>query len=77
MCRKWFTSYDRATKQIGTLRASIAKVADVIDNGSESDNSENGAAMLPPLPKRVAVCLGPSTASPDVTVNKCGYSINI
>ena len=70
MCRKCFTAYDRCTKQIGTLRASIAKVADVIDDGSESDNSENGAAMLPPLPKRVAVCLDPSTVSPDVTVNR-------
>ena len=68
MCRKCFTAYDRCTKQLSSLRASLGKLAQKIHN--ESDNSENGAAMLIPPPKGVAVCFGPSTASPDVTVNE-------
>ena len=68
MCRKCFTAYDKCTQMIVTLRKSIGNIADVIGNESESDNSDDGASLRPPAPKRVAFCCGPSTASPDVTV---------
>ena len=48
-----------------TLRASLAKAAEVLLDDMDSD-----CDPAPPPPKRAAVSLGPSSASPDVTVNK-------
>ena len=58
MCRRCFNAYEKCTKLINSLRASIAKVhvADVIGKEAEPDNSKNAAAMLPPPPKRIAIC---------------------
>ena len=67
MCRRCFSAYDRCTKQITLLRKSISKV---LDNGSESDNCNTGDPPLPPPPKRLAISVGPFTASPDVMVGK-------
>ena len=65
MCKKCFAAYDRCTKQMHTLKASLAKAVEVLldDMGLDCDPA-------PPPPKRAAVSLGPSSASPDVTVNK-------
>ena len=65
-----FSAYDRCTKQITLLRKSISKVLETLDNGSESDNCNAGDPPLPPPPKRFAISVGPSTASPDVMVGK-------
>ena len=67
MCRKCFSDYDRCTKLISTLRKSLAKIGDFIDRDSSSD-SEGTAEMQPPALKRVATCVGLTSASPDVTV---------
>ena len=66
MCRKCFTAYERCTKQISLLRNSISKVVAMFSDTPESDDSNSGAR--PPPPKRLAISVGPSKASPDVTV---------
>ena len=68
LCRKFFNAYEKCTKLIDTLRASIAKVEDMLELHEADTESENNTVMLPPPPKRVAVCVGPSGASPEVTV---------
>lgn len=68
MCRKCFTAYERCTKQITSLRKSISKVVVLLNDNSESDDSDSSAETRPPPPKRLAIHVGPSNASPDVTV---------
>lgn len=67
MGRKCFTAYERCTKQITSLRKSISKVVVLLNDNSESEDSDSSAETRPP-PKRLAIHVGPSNASPDVMV---------
>lgn len=75
MCRKCFTTYDKATKMISSLRQSLAKAVEVLyestctDESTSDSDGENGNIALPPAPKRAAISVLSSSTSPDVLVN--------
>ena len=68
MCRKCFSAYDRCTKQMETLKQSVSKAAEVLREHLPQ-LEPNQVPPVPPAPKRVAVSVGSSSVSLEVSVN--------
>ena len=69
MCRKCFSAYERCTKQIENLKQSLSTSASVLrERISQLENRE--VRVVAPAPKRLAVEVASSSASPEVSVIK-------